>query len=768
MRKFISYVTIVLLLLTSNILKAQLQFESSEKYGQLLDIRYSPTTENLLFARSVNNHILKSTDGGENWEIIRSLPQENNFIQVRELNITADGNHLTYICQAEGTAMNRVEVFNIVSEQVVKSIVSPIGEVSGSLIQSYSLAKENSDIALLHTTRFINWGLVTEVFYTQNGGEDWNSVYFSPTNGDISVNNVAISPFNNQKLYLLRGPSPTGFEGGMLISEDAGATWEEQIMAVNLKAISFHPTNQNVVFVGSFYLGPNQSQKLYRTNNGGMSWVEMVVDWTDLSTNSIQDIIINPSNPLNIVVVEENEIAISENAGDTWDNYVYEVSDYEHYYYGVNGSFNPFNENQLIISANYYPFISNDGGENFEKLETPFVNSTGRVGFFNGDNKHLYYGVRNGFVHKDLQTQEETPIGLVDIGFTSNNSFMGPFIDPNVQGRVFMGYSNWMGNVSIMMSNEHGENAMTIHTNSYIHMFGVDSFKNNPNFILMSFGELVYKFDVTNPENIVQAEISLPEFGIVENLIFGESENEFFIIQNNKMYKTIDNGVNWNLLNNGLEILSDQFIFDVAKSPFNANHLAIATSLGVFTTEDAGQTWNHSHSGQSYHKVRFSSVQEGVIMANSRFEDGYAYPSAHSQLVYSINNGEAWTVISTDVLGFLRSLNTEIVFHENEIATAYFLTPDLGLVGFEVDLEALSVEEINEESFTLFPNPSNGIFDIKSSEKIQQIQVFNLQGQKIKELKNGNWNISEMPKGVYLLKIFTEKGKIQFRKLIKK
>jgi photosystem II stability/assembly factor-like uncharacterized protein len=745
----------------------QFHFESSNQYGQLLDVRHSPITENLIFARSVQNHILKSTDGGANWNIIHSVPQENFVVNVRELKISADGNHLTYICQAEGTALNRVEVFNIQTGEVIKQIFSPIGEESGSLIQTYSFAKTDFNTAFIHTTRFINWGLVTELFYTQNGGQNWSSVYFSPSNDDVAVNNVAISPFNSQKLYIMRGASPNGVEGGLWISEDAGQNWEENLMGLNLLPIAFHPTNPNIVFVGSFYLGWNQTQQLIRTNNGGMSWVTLPIEWTDLSNNSIHDILINPSNDQNIVVLEENEIAISHNGGDSWQNHVYDGENFEQYYYGINGSFNPFKEDELIVSANYYPFISEDGGVTFEKFLNPFVNSTGRVGFFKGENNHLYYGVRGGFVHKDLQTHEETPIGLADLGFIPNANFMGPYIDPNVEGRLFFGNSNWMGNASIMMSNNHGVDSHLIHSNSYIFLMAVDSFKANPNFVLMSFGELLYKFDLSNVENIIQTELSLPSFGMVEKVHFGQNENEIIIVQGNKVFKSLNNGSTWEELNSGLSALTSEFIFDLGISPLNPNDMALATSLGIFITNDGGANWTHSHEGQSYHKIRYSDYQEGVILANSRFEDGAEFPSAHSQLVYTKNNGETWDVLSTEVFGFLRTMNTEIVFHENNTATAYFLTPDLGLVRYEVDLEVMVVNEKDLEAFLLYPNPNNGIFHLKSNEKVSQVEVYNFQGQKMKDMKNDNWNISELPKGIYLLKIHTEKGKVQFRKIIK-
>src|SRR5690606_24157637 len=118
---------------------------------------------------------------------------------------------------------------------------------------------------LMHTTKIVNWGLVTEVFYSQDAGENWSLVYNSINHDSVALNNVAISPFNSQKIYLMRGASPTGIEGGLWISEDGGQFWEEYMYNLNLSPIAFHPTNPNIVYVGSFYLGYGQNQQLLRT-----------------------------------------------------------------------------------------------------------------------------------------------------------------------------------------------------------------------------------------------------------------------------------------------------------------------------------------------------------------------------------------------------------------------------------------------------------------------------------------------------------------------
>ncbi len=61
----------------------------------------------------------------------------------------------------------------------------------------------------------------------------------------------------------------------------------------------------------------------------------------------------------------------------------------------------------------------------------------------------------------------------------------------------------------------------------------------------------------------------------------------------------------------------------------------------------------------------------------------------------------------------------------------------------------------------IFPNPSTGLFIIEG-ENIKSIVIFNIRGQTIKQLLIDNYqssiNLSNQPKGVYMLKIVTDKG----------
>lgn len=67
----------------------------------------------------------------------------------------------------------------------------------------------------------------------------------------------------------------------------------------------------------------------------------------------------------------------------------------------------------------------------------------------------------------------------------------------------------------------------------------------------------------------------------------------------------------------------------------------------------------------------------------------------------------------------------------------------------------------------LYPNPSNGIFNVASSQSIDKIEVFDLQGRKVFESKNqAQINLSALPNNTYLARILLENGTIESKKLV--
>ena len=87
-----------------------------------------------------------------------------------------------------------------------------------------------------------------------------------------------------------------------------------------------------------------------------------------------------------------------------------------------------------------------------------------------------------------------------------------------------------------------------------------------------------------------------------------------------------------------------------------------------------------------------------------------------------------------------------------------------------VEGETLSVQEIEANKFSLFPNPTNSIINLKATETIKKIEIFNGLGQRVLSRTTSNLqehiDISNYENGVYYIKIYSHSSN-QTSKIIK-
>ena len=81
-----------------------------------------------------------------------------------------------------------------------------------------------------------------------------------------------------------------------------------------------------------------------------------------------------------------------------------------------------------------------------------------------------------------------------------------------------------------------------------------------------------------------------------------------------------------------------------------------------------------------------------------------------------------------------------------------------------------SINEVSKNAVSIYPNPSNGNFEVKGANVYASISVFNALGQEVKSVKNNtksivNFNMSER-KGVYFVKLSDVNGNVITRKVI--
>ncbi len=770
MKKIYVFISFLLLSFFQNTY-SQISLEANEDYGQIYDVLFDATTQNTLYARTVGNHIIKSTDNGASWEILYSDPMDV-YCVLRELRLINNGENLSFNVKAENTPYNKIVIIDIADGEVVKEYNVPNSEQTDILIASYDIYDANNDVAVLHTTYTVNFGFTSEVFITTDGGANWNSIYYSPDYRDISINNVAIAPNNPDKIFLMRGVSPGRDFGGLLFSVDAGRTWEEKIPGNTYSAIEFNPRNADDILLGTFYGYDTHRENLYRSTDGGENWSALPITYTSMSNDNINAIKFNPQNTDNIIVLEENEIISTIDNGLTWSNQVYTDIDPEDYYYGLSVDFNPFQSEDIIIGANFYPFRSVDGGSSLNKFANKFVNSTGRIdSYFSNTESHLYYGLRNGFIHKDVLNNTEQGHRMR----TLNNTFGSvtfPNADKIVPGRIFNSSRYSMDSV-LEVSLDHGESYQTVFTSFlFLNIYALATAPSDVNTVWFSFGEKAFKIDLADIAAPIVEEVQLPTFNLMYGIIIDPlNSSRVTISQGTKVYITNDAGETWEDASEGLEDLREgtDMILGASINPFNSSEYILATTKGVFMSTDKGLSWSQLYD-EYVDKVYFSDKTPGQIVAVNHYSDGFLYPQANTRIVYSTDNGENWELISAEALEYLNSSSSTIQFFESS-ADVYFGTYDTGLVKYSIDLTVLSTQDnsLNTQDLVLYPNPAKNTIAIESASlNIESVSVYTQTGKLVLQATNNlqSLDISMLSSGVHMLKIETNKG-TYFKRLLK-
>lgn len=83
-------------------------------------------------------------------------------------------------------------------------------------------------------------------------------------------------------------------------------------------------------------------------------------------------------------------------------------------------------------------------------------------------------------------------------------------------------------------------------------------------------------------------------------------------------------------------------------------------------------------------------------------------------------------------------------------------------------LVILSNDDFNTNNlkFNLYPNPAKDILNIETSLEVEQVEIFNLFGQKVITTKELKIDVSSLPKAIYFVQIKSNNNQISTQKLI--
>ncbi|MEX2380295.1 MAG: T9SS type A sorting domain-containing protein [Vicingaceae bacterium] len=80
-----------------------------------------------------------------------------------------------------------------------------------------------------------------------------------------------------------------------------------------------------------------------------------------------------------------------------------------------------------------------------------------------------------------------------------------------------------------------------------------------------------------------------------------------------------------------------------------------------------------------------------------------------------------------------------------------------------------SIQKKEEEDFiNIYPNPTEGFVQLSTTAKLQTIEVYNLQGQKVQEInpQERSWELPEQS-GLYLIRLQDKKGRFYTEKMVR-
>jgi photosystem II stability/assembly factor-like uncharacterized protein len=757
---------------------AQLEFSGSPQYGRLTNFVYDATIKSKVYASTLSKHIMSSTDNGVNWSVLYTTSLTNYDPIIRDMKLAKNGTALSFIeYYGPGSSLNKLKVIDITTAAVIKEFSMPEITV-GRNFNKYVIFNDNT----LDTVMLLASGDDDKIFYTTNGGTNWTTVYNNADHEDVIINNIAIDPSNASKLYIARNGGPGNVDGGLLVSANAGQTWTLTLDGLILQTVAVNPSNSNDILVGTgvrwAYL--DQQEALYRSLDGGLTWNTIPLVWNQYAALggycAIFSITFNPSDPTNIVVLEDNQIIRTVDNGVTWQNTIYEgyPSPATFNYYVPTGlTINPTNKNEMLIDNTWYPLRSTDGGLTTTIIPNPYFNATRDMNLVDlPGEQHLYYGAQWGYVHRNLQTNVETTTDMLAIDEVPMGEGGYKMVaDKNIPGRMYAYQNGWMGN-SISVSSDHGVTKDVIY-NTFDQL--MTAAVTDPNNIKIGWFAtfdgvncFLRKIDFTDLTNPVVTDITLPVNNDYLNcvLIDKTNSNNIIITVGAELYKTTNGGTTWTLITDGLSDLQLPNIgITMEYNPLNANQITMAASNGIYTSLDGGATWSRIY--ESFvSKVSHSTKTDGHIVATVQTVADF-----NAKIIFSADGGATWTEKTSNEF-FHAIVTSSAVKFDGDSADVYLGTTDLGVIKMKVNFESLGTPEFGtgSNSILIYPNPTSEILNIRANNNatIETVEIFNNLGQQVLSTKSQSTiNVSGLSNGIYYIKAKDSNNITSTQKLIK-
>ena len=446
-----------------------------------------------------------------------------------------------------------------------------------------------------------------------------------------SITSLIIDPSNSQILY-----AASYTESGIFKTTDGGAHWTQMFSGGTGLPIflALDPTNPQVLYAGT-YSSSDTPGGLFKTTNGGQSWLPISEGLT--LGRGIAPLVFSPYafvidrvNSQILYVATYGGVFKSTNGGMNWIH----LNSGSSPIFASALAIDPTNTQVLYAAADGGVLKSVDGGGNWKTVEDGLPRSPWALVVDFQNSQTLYaatYG--EGGVYKSTDggsTWKAANAGLTDVQVNDIA------IDPRNSQTLYVA----LAVAGLQKSRSGGDKFVAIDS--------VESRLYNPPFSIA--------IDPTNPDTLYA------NLDLRREAVQGNSPSS-------GVFKTIDAGIHWTAINNGLpddpntSIVGDRadIVARVVIDPKNSQTLYVADLVGgIFKSNNGGAHWEQINA--ELKQVVFLTIDP------SNPQILYAGTNVPSLVYKSLNGGRDWTSVSQ---GLPRGLIRTIVVDPNNPETLY-------------------------------------------------------------------------------------------------
>ncbi len=208
----------------------------------------------------------------------------------------------------------------------------------------------------------------------------------------------------------------------------------------------------------------------------------------------------------------------------------------------------------------------------------------------------------------------------------------------------------------------------------------------------------------------------------------------------------------------------------LALAQFDSDLFA-GSEQGVYRTRNKGKSWIHTSEGLPYDFINnaYYSIRDLALQGSNIFALANTPTPNAPRIFLSSDEGTTWTDVSTGL--------EAVSMLKLRVSGAYLFAATNGngiwkrALSEMLGPNAVSEQRSNLNSFTLSPNPTTGIANVRtSSGKILRLSITNILGESILDLKGDGktvltLDLTRQVPGAYYVKLVTADG-VSFEKLL--